>query len=171
MTGRDDSTKNTKRKKSLRSETKFPGLDKKFSLKLRQDYHEADYVDGVRNEHGEMVMRPLKQEEKDFLNKFNEEVVNTNFLHDKELRDIHNKIKSLEFLENPTDEQLQEYMYLKMLYLDRADESLLYSNEKQQKKIWGENNARNRCVYNRAKASGTLKELNPETYDEEENND
>lgn len=168
MSDQDDSTKNTK-KKSARSQIKYPALDKKYNLKRRQDYMEPDYINGVKNDDGDLVIRPLNEEEKEFLNKFYEETVNANFLHSDELRDIHNQIKELEQIENPTEEDLEQHMYLRFLYEQQADDSLLYSGEKQQKKIYGENNARNRDLYNRAKASNILTELNNETYDECQN--
>lgn len=149
------SQKNSK-KKSLRAKTKYPALDKKLNLKLRQDYIETEYVDGVFDEDGNQVMRPLTNEERDFLNRFNEEVVNANFLHDKELRDIHNDLKDIKRVENPTEEQIAKHDELVEKYVDRANTALLYPGDKGQKKLYGENNARNRCLFNRAKASNKL---------------
>lgn len=61
---------------STRSKVKFPGLKRKYTLADRQDYFEGEYADGVKNEEGEVVIRPLNDEEKAWLNAFNEEFVN-----------------------------------------------------------------------------------------------
>lgn len=155
-------------KKSRRSKAKYPALQKKLNLKMRSDYIESDYINGVYDEKGNQVIRPLTDEEKQFLNDFYEETVNANFLHDTELRDIHKKVKELGQVKNPTQEQLEEFDYLNLLYQKRSDEALIYSNHKDQKKLYGENNARNRCAYNRAKASGMLRYIHEEYMNEPE---
>jgi len=156
-----------KKKRIRRSEIENPGLEKKWTLPIRQDYFEVDYVDGVVNDSGDLVIRPLNQEEKNWLNKFQEEYVNANMLHDKELYKIHRKIKELEKIEKPTDQQLEDHMYLKFLYIDRANETQLHKGVKNQKKISDANNFRNSCIYNRAKTSGKLMEYITEIYDED----
>lgn len=133
---------------------------------MRQDYIEPDYVNGVYNDKGEQVIRPLNDDEKRFLNSFYEEVIGANFIHDPSLRDLHNKIKKLKSIEEPTEMDERELMQLQMEYYMVADEVLLYSDDKDQKKLYGENNARNRCIYNRSKSIGILDQLNDETYDE-----
>jgi hypothetical protein len=135
---------------------------------MRADYIEPDYVNGVRNENGEMVIRPLNAEEKKFLNQFYEEVIGANFLHSPEMKEVKARMKEIEGLTNPTDEELDEFMHLQAEYFKLADDILFYTKDKDQKKIYGENNARNRCIYNRSKASGGLLSLNPEIYDEDE---
>lgn len=132
---------------------------------------DTEYINGVRNEDGELVMRPLTDEEKEFLNKFYQETVNANFLHDPELKSLHNKIKEVQQLDNPTEEDFERLDYLNLLYLEKAEEALLYSGEKDQKRIYGENNARNRCLYNRSKSSGSLSHIEDTQYnDEDESN-
>ena len=134
---------------------------------MRQDYIEPDYVNGTYNAKGELVMRALNNEEKDFLNSFYEEVIGANFMHDKILKELHRAMKPLKanklFL---TEEEEDDLMRLQIEYYMRADEVLLISDPEEQKKIYGENNARNRCVYNRSKSIGILDALNDETYDE-----
>lgn len=61
---------------SQRSKVKYPGLKRKYCHRDRQDYWEGDYVDGVKNAEGDIVIRPLNEEEKAWLNAFNEEEVN-----------------------------------------------------------------------------------------------
>lgn len=52
-----------------RSKAKYPALDKKFTLKIRQDLIDQDYIE------------KLSEEEKDWLNRFNEEYVNAKMDH------------------------------------------------------------------------------------------
>ena len=160
-------TENESRKKvNRRSKTKHPALQKKYNLKMRQDYIEPDYVNGTFNAKGEMVMRPLNYEEKTFLNAFYEEVIGANFMHDEILRELHRAMKPLKAKSVLDEEEHDDLMRLQIEYYMRADEVLLYSDSEDQKKLYGENNARNRCVYNRSKSIGILDELNDETYDE-----
>jgi len=76
-------------------------MEKKSSYNKRKDLAFAPYVDGVYNEDGEMVIRPLNEEEKAFYDKFNNEFVNASFNNDS--TDLHHalikanakKVKSL----------------------------------------------------------------------------
>jgi hypothetical protein len=133
---------------------------------MRQDYIEPDYVNGTFNSKGELVMRALNNEEKTFLNSFYEEVIGANFMHDNILKELYRAMKPLKAKKNLSEEEHDDLMRLQIEYYMRADEVLLYSDEEDQKKLYGENNARNRCVYNRSKSIGILDELNDETYDE-----
>ena len=133
---------------------------------MRQDYIEPEYVNGVFNDKGEMVVRPLNDEEKLFLNSFYEEVIGANFMHDEVLRELHRSMKDLRSQETLTEEEHEDLLRLQIEYYMRADEVLLYADHEEQKKLYGENNARNRCLYNRSKSIGILDELNDETYDE-----
>ena len=160
----------SKKNQSRRSNTKHPALQKKFNLKMRQDYIETDYINGVKNKDGELVIRPLNEEEKTFLNSFYEEVIGANFMHDDILKELHKELKILKSKKELTVEEEAELMKLQLDYYARADDVLLYPESCDQKKLYGENNARNRCLYNRTKTAGILDELNDGTYDEFHNN-
>lgn len=58
-----------KRKKTKRSQLEFPGLVKGATSRIRQEYLDQDYID------------QLSPEEKDWLNRFNEEWLGANFKH------------------------------------------------------------------------------------------
>jgi len=66
-------------KKTWRNQSKFPNLEKKFTLPRRQEFLDTEYVNGVINDKGELVMRKLTQSERDWLNQFYKETLNTNF--------------------------------------------------------------------------------------------
>lgn len=154
------------KKVNRRSKEKYPALKKRYNLKMRQDYIEPDYVNGVIDKDGNQVIRALNAEEKRFLNSFYEEVIGANFMHDKELKALHRKIKSIKDIENPTDDNVAELSKLQSEYFGIANDVLLYPKHEDQKKLYGENNSRNRCIYNRTKSIGILDELNDGTYDE-----
>ena len=133
---------------------------------MRQDYIEPEYIDGVYDKDGNQLIRPMNDTEKRFLNSFYEEVIGANFIHDSELSSLSKELKTLKKLENLTEDQEDELMRLQLEYYALADEVLLYPDSEDQKKLYGENNARNRCVYNRSKSIGILDELNEAIYDD-----
>jgi hypothetical protein len=58
------------RKKSKRSKAKYPGLVPRLTSRVRQEYHDFDYIDS------------LDEEAKEFLNRFIEEELNASFKND-----------------------------------------------------------------------------------------
>lgn len=156
----------TKKKVTRRSKAKYPALQKKYNLKMRQDYIETDYINGVYDPCCNLVIRALNPCEKDFLNKYYEEVINANFKHNPVLKDLSIQIKEIKKQPTLTEEEVKKLDYLQLQYYEIADKILLYGCEEDQKKIYNENNARNRCLYTRIKTSGRLDELNNETYQE-----
>ena len=66
-----------KKGKTKRSKEKYPSLKRNLNSKVRQEYVDYDYVDGFKDyKSGELVMRPLTEEEKQFLEDFNNEYYN-----------------------------------------------------------------------------------------------
>lgn len=94
-----------KTKKNRRNQAKYPGLEKRFTSRIRQEYLDYDYID------------KLSEEEKAWLNNFTEEDLGASFNH---------KGKRL------------------------------HKGKKKEKAIYDRNNARNRCVYSRSKAVGSM---------------
>lgn len=92
MKKQKSTTKNGKKEKSRRSKTKFPALNKGMNLNSRKDYIEPDYVNGLYDNEGNELIRPLTEDEKAWLNQFYEETVVTNFYHDSDLKKL-NKYK------------------------------------------------------------------------------
>ncbi len=170
---------------------KHSGLKKSHNTKARRHVIEADYVDGVYNSKGERVIRPLTEEEKDWLNKFYEETVVTNFLHGKGMKEKNKEIKSLlhceeykklsqEQKEATTKQEKERFKELKKLIKeqnmddygeeieelreelqDLRDQHLLYPDPEDHKIFFTENNHRNNDVLNKAR----LEEFKPEIMD------
>ena len=187
-------TKPVEKKKNRRKRQKHPALNKQYNLKLRGDYIEPEYVNGVTNVKGELVIPPLDDEAKDFLNNFYEETVNVKFDYNKELapfaddlkiiRDKYKKVRIEQrkltkrtLLKRIThrrktqaEERLKELAIekdnLRVSYLEITEGKLLYPDIDDHLELYGENNGRNRCLFNRKKTTGVLTELNNETYDD-----
>lgn len=112
------------KKESKREKSKYPALNKGVNLNSRKDYIEPDYVDGVFDEDGNQIIRPLNESEKEWLNQFYEETVVTNFYHDPELRklnrykkaiiedsivkDLQTQVKELQKAEKPDKKRIRE---------------------------------------------------------------
>lgn len=92
--------------KNKRSRSKYPALEKNLNLKSRSDYIEPDYINGVYDSEGNMLIRPLDESEKKWLNQYYEETVNTNFTHNKDLKELSKLKKSL--IEDDLVKELQE---------------------------------------------------------------
>ena len=69
--------KKNDKSKSWRSQSDFPNLEKKFTLNRRQEFLDSDYVKGVVNKDGELAIRALTRVEKEWLNQFYQETLNS----------------------------------------------------------------------------------------------
>lgn len=89
-------TSSTTKEKKRRDRVKYPNINPNVNLPSRVDYLEGfRYIDGVVDETGKMVIRPLNDSEKAFLDKFEAETVSANFLHTPELKAINRQIREL----------------------------------------------------------------------------
>ena len=69
-----------KKKKNRRNNAKYPALDPSLNLKSRRDVVDNRYyVKGVKDSKGNLVMPPLDERAKQFLNDFNKEYYNADF--------------------------------------------------------------------------------------------
>ena len=113
---------------SRRAKEKYPALRRDLNLKVRRYYIEPDYIHGARDKNGKVVIRPLTNDEKAWLNKFYEETVITKF---------------------------------------NKDGTDLYDSVEERRKIWRDNNERNRCLFNNTQKRAMLKPFSTEKYDQE----
>lgn len=109
-----------KQKKNRRKSSKYPALDGNLNLPIRRDYIETDYVNGVYDQNGKQLIRPLTDNERKFYNKFYEEVIVANFTHDPILKKLLNDKKKL--LEDSTILELKEEIKLNKNNAKRASE-------------------------------------------------
>ena len=159
-------SKEEKPKQSRRRKEKYPALKKEFNLKRRSEFIETDYINGIYDSEGNEVIRPLTEEEKDFLNKFNEETINANFVHNPELRKKRKELKrvQLKLAEiNPRlTDTIEELTKIERRLEKEVDvlrnEHLLYSDPEEHKKIYAEDYANKMCILSNSKAKGMLDE-------------
>jgi hypothetical protein len=86
-------TNNTGKVKKYKK--KFQHLNKKGARLHRKDFIETPYLQGVQNNEGDLVIRPLNQEEVDWLNNFYKEYVHSTFTTDKESTFLFKKAKRM----------------------------------------------------------------------------
>lgn len=70
------------KKSNRRHRCKYPALERSLNIKTRRYYIETEYVNGVYDDDGREIFRPLTDEEKAWLNKFYEETIVTKFNKD-----------------------------------------------------------------------------------------
>ncbi len=80
---------------SKRNKLKYPALHKSHNTLSRKDYIEVDYINGIKNSNGEMVIRPLNDKELSFLNQWYEETIVTNFAHHPRIKFLQKKKKEI----------------------------------------------------------------------------
>ncbi len=73
----------------------FQHLSKNGSRVHRQEFIESQYINGVYNDAGEQVIRPLNKDERAFLDKYYKEFVHGTFCTDKESTQLFKKAKTL----------------------------------------------------------------------------
>ena len=109
MTNNNDNNKPKEEAKvSRRNRVKYPALDVKYNLPHRTDFLDCPYVNGVRNNAGDIVIRGLTEAEKEFLNKFNAETVVTSYSEIEE-DNLYNKQERREFFKENNHRFLCQY--------------------------------------------------------------
>jgi len=157
-----------------------------MNIKARRDYIDTFYVDGIKDDNGNTVIRALEPSEKEWLDKFYSEHVNASFCETNTLHDVRSKEdrvkikervkilkKERQVLQKDINKAITEMnaMELNNLELNKEirridDELTMLVAEDQKKQCTDANNARNRCLYNQAKKTGKLVKLNYRDYDD-----
>ena len=180
------------KKKTKRNQTKYPALDKTYNLKTRTELYDYDYIDGYHDSETGHTTRPLNDSEKKFLNKFTEEYINAEF-NPRKRRVM--KQKKADHPKNANLKKLNKVIldYLKTMNQSVVNSDIASSTKTNlrrmiakfkneikkkikkemkfikdyyKKEAYDNNNARNRCILTKAKASGRLLGLSdlPEDY-------
>lgn len=179
-----NSKTNSVKKDSLRKKNQYPYLKKDLNTKRRQDYLDnTEYIDGVKDVKGNMVIRGLTDDEKSFLNQFNKEYYGASFEKDDNLNLFKNKVddntikrvkKDLSTVRNTLKTTTSNQKILS--YTEEIKEIIEHLEEIYPKKtLTDANNARNRCLINYGRASNqfdivtlddaninSIKDTNPE---------
>lgn len=167
------------KKKTRRSEAKYPALDPHLNLKTRFEQLDFDYIDQLPETWTD-PKTGKKYNPKQWLNDFTNEHTHADFrtnkkrIHrkkkvesdkNKDLRDLlktlNEKIKDLIFLLNDSRANTTTKLKLKKTINKMKNQlkkqilgELSYVEDYYKKEAEGKNNARNRCVLTRAKAQG-----------------
>jgi hypothetical protein len=153
----------------------FNFLNKQGTARTRQDYIEADYIDGVHDANGRELIRPMTKEEVEWLSQFYAETEHENFKKTDEIETQTKLYKSLckDYRKHrkslPTEKLLQmkqeiETQYKRLVQL-RAETNTFYPEDSQRHEIYDKGNARRNDIFNVAKASNRLIAYGSQEFD------
>ena len=170
--------------KKKRSDYKYPNLSREVNLKSRQDYIETDYINGIYDNNGNELMRPMTAEEKEWLDTFYGETIVTSSKkfnptpETKKLAKRKGKYKAkaakrkkeIKLKEHENDNKLKYYKKKisdieECLDFLRKEAGVLNYKSEDQRSLYKDNNTRNDCIYNNLKSRGMLIDLTIENYD------
>lgn len=145
---------------------KYDPLNKRGTIKHRQEFIETSYVNGVVNERGEQVIRPMTQSEIDWLSQFYAETEHGNFKKTQEIERQEHLYKQLtrDYRLNhklmSTEEALEfkhviNEAYEKLVQL-RSETNTFYPEDKERHEIFNKGNQRREDIFNIAKITGNL---------------
>lgn len=149
---------------------KFDPLRKNGTLMTRRDFVETDYVNGVKDSDGRVVMRPLTKEEKEWLSQYYQEAENVNFNKTEEIKDEHEKLRKAIKKYRPYKEMygeehpkvVNQRTKLKSL---REESNSFFVEDSQRRELFKQDNDRRNDIFNVAKQTGTLVNLDISEYD------
>lgn len=150
-------------------------LDKKGTRSTRHDFIETEYSKGVKNEAGEVVIRPLTPDEKAWLSQFISETEHGNINSGEEIKLLLRQRSALisdrvsAKRTGNVDEmvRIEGLIGLKTGEIEKVRErsNNFYTTEEEAQQIYEKDNARRRDVYNTAKVSDNLVMLDLDEYD------
>jgi hypothetical protein len=149
---------------------KFDPLKKNGTLKTRRDFIETDYINGVKDSEGRMVMRPLTKEEVEWLSQYYQEAENVNFNKTDEIKDEHEKLRKLikthrSYKEVYNEEHPKVVAQRDKLKSLREESNSFFVDDKQRRELFKQDNDRRNDVFNVAKQTGALVNLDITEYD------
>lgn len=151
---------------SRRSKEKHPNLQKKYTLPSRKHLVDEDYIGGVKNDKGEVVIRALNGEELDWLNQFNSEYINVDFYTMPEVKALEELSEVVAEQLNPRKKDYKLYLYF-LLIMEFVKDEFFFHDVWQRKQCGDTNNSRNRDVLNDALTRDLTHQLIEEVVDEE----
>lgn len=168
-------TNNTGKKSPAKRRQPYNFLDKKGTTATRQDYIETGYVNGVKNDKGEVVIRAMSPEEKEWLSQFIAETEHGNLnktqqikAEVKQLKVLRSKERSAKLSGN-VDEMARLFSAIEkqLQVVEGLREAInnFYTSEEDVKEIYTRDNERRRDVYNNAKINEKLVLYDLNEYD------
>lgn len=135
---------------------------------------DVPYAKGVTNEYGEQVIRPLTQEEKEWLNKFIQETEHVNFQKTEQIEKEREDYKTLrreykelkdKFSREAAELKLKIEAKYKSIVELREQTGTFYAEDKDRQELFTRDNDRRADLFNNAKASGNLIYYDSNEYD------
>lgn len=138
-------------------------MDKRGTVKRRQEFIETEYVDGVFDAYGNEVIRPMTAEERAWLAQFYAETEHGTFAKTEEIRTQTKLLKKMLETRDEFDPQiLAQRQAIEKL---RAETGTFYVTDEERQAIWTNDNARGRDLFNLAKTSNNLVYVDVTEYD------
>lgn len=145
-------------------------------MKTRREFIEADYVNGVYDSAGNLVIRPMTPEETQWLSQFYAETEHGNFQKTQEIEAQEELIKSLRKKLKKERKGMTSEMVLelkqqieeaqKLLVHLRAETNTFYPEEEDRYEIYRRGYERKLDVYNVAKSTNRMKNLDMREFDQ-----
>lgn len=144
---------------------RFKFIDNRGTYQSRKDFIETQYINGVRDDYGNLVMRPLNEEEVAFLDKFYKESVHASFnnsdetkVHESEIRALEREQKAFNKKNKVDSPEISARLEAKKAETSELRKELgnVYSDYEDQKEIRRQNYQRNHCIFNKTKSQQKL---------------
>lgn len=147
------------------------------TVKTRQEFIEAEYVNGVYNQDGTEAIRPLNEQETQWLAQFYSETEHGNFQKTQEIEiaqeaydELCRKIRKAKKNKLTTEQVLKlkesaDQRYKELVHL-RAETNTFYPEDVDRREIFNKGNRRKEDVFNRAKVSNNLISLDLHEFDD-----
>lgn len=150
-------------------------MDQNSTKRTRKDYIETSYIKGVKNEDGETVIRPLNEEEREWLSQFVAETDHCNFKRTNELKDEEKALKRLRMDYTEAKRRMNvdemdtlnakiEAQYKKVKTL-REETAAFYVDDEERQELYNRDYERRMDVYNNAKITENLVLFDLDEYD------
>lgn len=162
-------------KKSQERRKPYNYLDKKGTTLTRQDYIETAYVNGVKGEDGEMVIRPMNSTEKQWLSQFIAETDHGNFSKSSQLKKQEKVLRKMrtEYRKHRNAGAVDEMLLLEkeiqsqyeLVLRLREESNAFYVTDEERSELYGRDYERRMDVYNTAKISDNLVLYDLNEYD------
>lgn len=167
-------TNNTGKKRKDRKKP-YNYLDKKGTTRTRQDYIETSYVNGVKDEKGNTVIRALTEDEKQWLSQFVAETDHGNFKKNSQLKKEEKKLKSMRsdyrYLKKKAKVEAMAELYPQIqsqyetVLRLRSETNAFYVTDDERHELYDRDYERRMDVFNNAKISDNLVLYDLNEYD------
>jgi hypothetical protein len=159
-----------------KNRNKYNPLNKQGTVKTRQDFIEAEYVNGVYDSKGNERIRPMTKEEIEWLSRFYQETEHSTFQSNEQIRkqealykqlcrDFKAHKKYMSFEESQSFREKVDEAYNELVHL-RSETNTFYPDDNDRREIYTKSNRRREDIFNRAKVTNNLISLDLPEFDQ-----